>query len=339
MLARRILAAKTRILAAKTLYGLAASVRLATPLLGVTAMMIVALPSQSHADMVNVLVIDRDFDTNGFSGFSASGRYANAFSDLTDPSNFGTGGIQDYSLNFSTVSTLTNSDLASAGLVIFAHTDGLSPSSGPGGEVETLTNYVNSGGSLLTIGHGMSYDWRGSISPGPPLSLSDTLAQRSPREHHNSTLGTASEYRFPVNGFMNENPATAADVINSGPFGGVGTVKSNQNAYWDGSSGMSTGTFALQYSTGGAFTPRDGLFGTFGMGRYMMIGSVDAVASSYTDPSNNNKEFLLNSFAYLGETAPRATAVPEPSSLFLTAIAGIPIALRRRRRASSTLAR
>ncbi len=291
------------------------------------------LARTATADIVNVLVVDRELDAQGQSGFSDSGRYGDAYTDLTNVANFGTGGVVDHSLNFLPgVANLNNLSLDDVQLVIFAHSDGQSPTPRPTGEVAKLRDYVDDGGRLITLGHSMTYHWGNSLADDP-INLSEELATRFPQPHSHSTLPA---YRYPENGLVDPNtgdPSAVNGPIINGDFGVVDTVSSTRNTYWTGSTGASSGTFAFRYRATDAFFYSDGLYGTFGVngGRYMMIGSEDLAGAQYSTDIDNQR-FFMNSVAWVTEGAQSSASTPEPSSLVLLSGAGIGALIYRRKR-------
>lgn len=275
-----------------------------------------------RADLIDVLVVDPEIGAGGQSGFSAGGRYETAYYDLT------TNLFGGHSLNLlpavSSINDVGSAYFDDIGMVILAHKDDSSPSPGTDGGVAKLTQYVQGGGRLLTIGQSMSYDYRND-SVGS-RSLSDEIPHRLP----------AAFYNFPLDEFKTPNvlltPQSSAidDIV-----GGVSYVDSGENAYWYGTNGQTSGEFALSYSAQGGGTYGDGLYGSFGSGRYMMVGSTDFLLGTTASPGKyttfDNSTFFLNSVDWLSEGA-QTSSTPEPSSFVLMSAVGIAAMVRRRRR-------
>ena len=82
---------------------------------------------------------------------------------------------------------------------------------------------------------------------------------------------------------------------------------------------------------GNATVYNDGLFGTVGTGRFLLVGSANAFGTGATYDSSlaskynrdGNQAYFLNSVAWLTEGS--ATAVPEPSSLAVLSFGLVPV--------------
>jgi hypothetical protein len=275
------------------------------------------------AEVVNVLVLDYEASTDA--GFGEDGRYEDAYDGMLDAANFGPNGIVNRTFNFmNPVSSLSGVSLDNVGLVILAHSHQKSTEWQDGVDVSNFMYY--DGGSVLALGHSFSDI---ELNGNPPLSewWSNRFANRVP--------GSGWAYKSPEDDNMTVNAVGEGPA--NGPFGDVQgtTVLSDANEYWSGNAGGTTGTFAITYQTGG----QDGLYGVYGAGQYMMLGSVNMIGdgdigtsmlSSRYDEANN-AEFFLNTIDYLTSGA-SAAAAPEPSSFVLMAAAGVAALVRQRKK-------
>lgn len=284
--------------------------------------------------MINVLVLDHDAGTDA--GFGVGGRYADAYAAMLDPVNFGSSGIVNHSFQFlAPVTDLGSVSLGNVGLVILAHSHLQSTTFSDGAKLDSYVK--NAGGSVLALGHSFS-----DIESNGHANLSSWFTGNPGQLPNNLS---SSPYRTPASGNMTVNAVGAGPA--SGSFGDIqlATVHSGANEYWTGTTSGAMGTFALTYTDTNSSVRKDGLYGDYGQGRYVMVGAVNAfgdgdigsstLSSQFGDPTN--EDFFLNSIEYLTQDAISASA-PEPSSLVLVASLGIIVWIRRRKRPIAPLA-
>lgn len=276
------------------------------------------------AEVINVLVLDHDASSDA--GFGVGGRYQDAYNDMMNASNFGASGVASYSFNFMTsVSSLSGVSLDNVGLVILAHSHLKSTTFD---DAVKVSNFVyHDGGSVLALGHSFS-----DIESNSHARLSNWWSGHGANSEH------TWPYRNPEGDNMTVNAVGSGPA--SGAFGDVQltTVRSDVNQYW--SQSGTSGTFAISYNGASG----DGLYGDYGDGRYMMIGSVNMIGdgdigtsmigSRYNEGSNST--FFLNTVDYLAAnvagSSAGATATPEPSSFILIAAGGLAVLVRHRKR-------
>ncbi len=274
------------------------------------------LAAQSSAAVVNVLVVDRQ-KGSGNEAFVSGGRYSNAFTDLTDPNRFGIAGTVGYSLNFlDSISSLTSStQLDGVGLILFAHTHNAGTSAS---EVALAKNFVTNGGSLLSLGFA-------NVSDDNFNSFSSAFAARTTTRSGGLSNSAVPTYLTPASSHaVLSTPGAPAT-----PFGLSSSIlNSDANVYLIGSTLPATdqsmdAVSSISFTTAGSsITRQDGLYGSLGAGRFLLVGSANAFGTGGTYDStllaskynhDGNQAYFLNSVAWLTEGS--TTAVPEPSSL------------------------
>ncbi len=286
-------------------------------------------------DLIKVVVLDHDAGSDA--GFGTGGRYASAYADMVNLANFGSGGTVDRTFQFlDPVTNLDSISLADVGLVILAHSHLKSTSFNDGVKLDSYVK--NDGGSVLALGHSFS-DIEGTvINDYSGIANLSSWWTGNPGHLPNKLTGV-NAYKVPNADNMTVNAVGSGPA--SGSFGDVqlSTVRSDANEYWSGTTSGATGTFALSYNSSSS-TFSDGLYGDYGNGRFLMVGSVNmfgdgdvggsTLSSRYAEA--NNQTFFLNSIEYLSESTITATSTPEPSSLILAASLGFGVLLRRRKR-------
>jgi len=258
-------------------------------------------------EMVNVLSLDASRNSGGrLEDFVGGSLYASFRNDLALNTNFGMGGTVSTDVNFlAPVSTLTSANLATANVLIWSQR---SAPSAP--EKSAIASFVNDGGSLMVISQQVP-------------SFIDLLGGNSTFSQYSAYLGNYSSVSTP---------------ITDGAFGNITGQASDPTQPSNAALPSASTGFRLVLNEGalpaGSITGMRNEFGNavsatslVGLGRVAIFGDDNLfIDPNYAGPNAANRSAALNTFAWLG--AGSVTAVPEPSSIALTAIAIIPIARR-----------
>lgn len=272
----------------------------------------------SNAAVINVLVVDYESTDLG-------ARYSEFFGELANNSTFA-----NHTLIFQpTVTSLTGQSLDGIGLIIAGH-DHLRSLTAT--DATAIANHVATGASVLAIGHSFGeYNTSGTSTD----SLSALLSNRF-------TNNFGNPYDFPsAFGVIPSGSVPAGTPVNNS-FGNLDNslVSASASHFFSSTGTGASGTFAIRREQGGDI--EDGLYGSHGSGRYVMVGSVDMFGGADTTGDNaintssqystfaNNRNFALNSVEFLLDGV-TITAVPEPSSMAVLSILGITVLGGRRR--------
>jgi len=260
------------------------------------------------AEMINVLSLDASRNLGGRSEDFVGGLlYASFRSDLALNTNFGMGGTVSTDVNFLTpVNTLTSSNLATANVLIWSQR---SAPSAP--EKSAIASFVNGGGSLMVISDA-SFGFVDLLGGNTAKTLSTFTSQ----------TGSYVNSNTPMTSGLFGNVANVSNVLPGASFRLVSDNGGNEGPL------NANATTGIVDNFGNAIA----VTGVLGLGRIAIFGD-DDIFLVYGHNSQNPIA-AKNTFAWLA--AGSVTAVPEPSSIALMAIAIIPIARRWRRKSSGS---
>lgn len=256
----------------------------------------------ANAAVLNVLTAD----TGGAGSFDflTGGRFNNVRDALTNPANYGPGGIVTDTVNYlPSVTTFNSANLSGADVVILAH----GATTRPANEINALNTFVQNGGGILAFSNEIGSDLSailgstfGGYLDGPNIQVSNASSPIA-----NGSFGT-----FPVGTSTGTSFGGLLGTV--GPNGTVGITRNGN-------------PFAATYDFG---TGRAAVF----LDEEMFISAALGGADARWNTTHN--AYFLNAFDYVANSTPKNPPVPEPHSepySVLILIAGI-LGFRLRRR-------
>lgn len=247
------------------------------------------LVQAANAATIRVLTPDkggaRSFD------FLTGGRFNNVRDALTNPANYGAGGIVTDTVDYlPSVTEFNSTNLSGADVVILAHDTKRSES-----EINALNTFVQNGGGILAFGNNVASD------------LSTILGSTFGRYRDGTGIRVSNAESPIANGPFG---TFAAGTYTGTSFGGLfGTVGEH------GTVGITRGgiPFAATYD--------------FGTGRAAVFHDEEMFISAWMGGADRrwnttHNAYFLNAFDYVANGNP-PTSVPEPSNLPMTIGAGI----------------
>lgn len=278
---------------------------LKTSLMAAAVLFSFAAPAAVHAATYSIATSSCSINTDGWClGGSNMTGFTGA---ITNPSNFGAGGVVPTAVTLTQLNSVTAATLAGSNAFISSWwSDGESASS-----VTAVVNFFLGGGDLILFQDDFFHDAIGTALGLSTLG-SDGSASNGISPLFNGPFGIATD----VNQFGNTGFLDAGDIAaHGGTIGGLNGAGQATSAYWG----------AGQYAAGA--------------GQLVIIADVDMVSNAYVNhysPVDSGGVFGLNSVAYIVDGG----AVPEPATwgLMLLGFGGLGAVLRRQRSKTAAVA-